>query len=121
MQHSILQWPGVLPCRHHVLATDLVFRNDGCCCKCSLHGCTHVFLTAGLHPLTNSGLAPGSMRAAALQAGALVVLREAQLPGSYGALHVPQQLLRHDLVRRQQVRQQAPELQLVAPAWARGE
>jgi hypothetical protein len=50
-----------------------------------------------------------------------VVLREAQLPGSYGALHVPQQLLRHDLVRRQQVRQQAPELQLVAPAWARGE
>ena len=42
-------------------------------------------------------------------------VRKAQLPGSYGALHMAQQLLRHDLIRRQQVGQQAPQLQLLAP------
>ena len=45
----------------------------------------------------------------------LVGLRKAQLAGSYGALHMAQQLLRHDLIRSQQVRQQAPQLQLLAP------
>ena len=50
------------------------------------------------------------------QVGQLLVrVRKAQLPGSHSALHMAQQLLRHDLIRRQQVGQQAPQLQLLAP------
>lgn len=45
----------------------------------------------------------------------LMGVSKMQLPGSYSALHVAQQLLRHDVIRRQQIGEQAPQLQLLAP------